>query len=69
MENEVIKKAISICGSQVNLAEKCGVSQAAVSYWLSGSGINSMFIPRIAAATNNEISEIEILNSLQKSKQ
>ncbi|MBF6979490.1 helix-turn-helix domain-containing protein [Pasteurella multocida] len=34
MKNKTIEKAISICGSQLRLAQECGVSQVSVSFWL-----------------------------------
>lgn len=67
MKNKVIEEAISICGSQVKLSQKCGVSQVSVSFWLNGGGISAKYIPLIAKATNGKVSEIEILNSLTQS--
>ncbi|HHE3465270.1 helix-turn-helix domain-containing protein [Pasteurella multocida] len=64
MKNKTIEKAISICGSQLRLAQECGVSQVSVSFWLNGGGIGAKYIPLIAKATNGKISEIEILKSL-----
>lgn len=64
MKNEAIKKAISICGSQVKLSQKCGVSQVSVSFWLNGGGINAKYIPRIVKATKGKVTEKQILHSL-----
>lgn len=64
MRNQIIEKAISICGSQAKLSEECGVTQPSVSLWLSGGGIRAKYIPRIAQATKNKVTEKEILDSL-----
>ena len=64
MKNQVIEKAISICGSQAKLSQMCGVSQVSVSFWLNGGGISAKYIPLIARATKGKVSEIEILKSL-----
>ncbi|ABR74578.1 transcriptional regulator [Actinobacillus succinogenes] len=66
MKNKVIEKAISICGSQASLSQKCGVSQVSVSFWLNGGGISAKYIPLIAKATDGKIGEIEILKSLTR---
>ncbi|MCI7353332.1 MAG: YdaS family helix-turn-helix protein [[Actinobacillus] rossii] len=64
MKNEVIEKAISICGSQARLGQECGVSQVSVSFWLNGGGISAKYIPLITRATNGKVSTEEILQSL-----
>ncbi|HEI9812584.1 YdaS family helix-turn-helix protein [Serratia sp. IR-2025] len=64
--NSVIQKAISIAGSQVELAEKVGVDQSSVSKWLNGGGIKSKYIPSIVSATNGQVTTTEILSSLQE---
>lgn len=64
MKNPVIKKAISICGSQVKLSQLCGVSQVTISHWLNGGGIKAKHIKSISNATNGKISTDEILQSL-----
>ncbi|MVF02766.1 transcriptional regulator [Serratia marcescens] len=62
--NIVIKRAISIAGSQKELARKVGVDQSAVSKWLRGGGIRSQYIPSLVSATNGQLTAIEIINSL-----
>lgn len=64
--NGVIQKAITLAGSQKELARKVGVDQSAVSKWLNGGGIRSQYIPAIAAATNDQLTAAEILASLQE---
>lgn len=63
--NGVIQKAISLAGSQKELATKVGVDQSAVSKWLNGGGIRSQYIPAIVAATNGQLTTAEVLASLQ----
>lgn len=65
--NNAIKKAISIAGSQQELARRVGVDQSAVSKWLAGGGIRSQYIPAITSATNGQLSTEEILASLPSS--
>ncbi|MEZ2603141.1 transcriptional regulator [Kluyvera intermedia] len=62
--NSVIKRAISIVGSQKELAKKVGVDQSAVSKWLRGGGIRSQYIPGLVAATNGQLTAVEIIDSL-----
>lgn len=62
--NIAIKRAISIVGSQKELARKVGVDQSAVSKWLRGGGIRSQYIPGLVAATDGELTALEIINSL-----
>lgn len=62
--NIVIKRAISIVGSQKELARKVGVDQSAVSKWLRGGGIRSQYIPGLVSATNGQLTAVEIINSL-----
>ncbi len=62
--NTIIQRAITIVGSQKDLAEKVGVDQSAVSKWLHGGGIRSQYIPKISLATNGEISAEDILASV-----
>ncbi|MGL5389159.1 helix-turn-helix domain-containing protein [Serratia fonticola] len=64
--NGVIQKAITLAGSQKELARKVGVDQSAVSKWLNGGGIRSQYIPAIVAATNDQLTAAEILASLQE---
>lgn len=63
--NIVIKRAISIAGSQKELARKVGVDQSAVSKWLRGGGIRSQYIPCLVAATDGQLTTVEIINSLR----
>ncbi|MFC0140643.1 transcriptional regulator [Erwinia mallotivora] len=62
--NIVIKRAISIVGSQKELAKRVGVDQSAVSKWLRGGGIRSQYIPALIAATNEQLTALEIINSV-----
>lgn len=65
--NHVIEKAISITGSQSELARRIGVGQSTVSKWLNGAEISSRYISALTAATNGQISQAEILSSLERS--
>ncbi|WP_075290723.1 transcriptional regulator [Histophilus somni] len=64
--NKNIEKAISICGSQENLAKACGVTQMAISKWLYGGGINAKYISLISKATGGQVTESELLKSLSE---
>lgn len=65
--NHVIEKAISMAGSQSELAKRVGVGQSTISKWLNGAEIGSRYISSISAASGGEISPEEILSSLQQS--
>jgi len=65
--NLVIQKAISIAGTQSELAQRVGVGQSAISKWLNGAVIGSRYISAIIAATGGEVSASEILCSLSPS--
>lgn len=62
--NDAIKRAITIAGSQTELARKAGVNQSTVSKWLNGAEIRSRFIKSIVVATDGQVSASEILNSI-----
>lgn len=62
--NIVIQRAISLVGSQRELARKVGVDQSAVSKWLWGGGIRSQYIPSLVEATDGQLTAVEIINSL-----
>jgi DNA-binding transcriptional regulator YdaS (Cro superfamily) len=64
--NHVIEKAISIAGSQSELAKRIGVGQSTVSKWLNGAEISSRYISALTTATNYQISQAEILSSLER---
>ncbi|MEN4905674.1 MULTISPECIES: transcriptional regulator [Rahnella] len=64
--NHVIEKAIVITGSQSELARRIGVGQSTVSKWLNGAEISSRYITAISAATEGQISQAEILSSLER---
>ncbi|MDG6881071.1 Uncharacterized protein conserved in bacteria, prophage-related [Phocoenobacter uteri] len=64
--NKTIDKAIKICGSQSVLAEKCGVSQNAVSLWLRGYGINAKYLLKIEQATNGQVTVADIVASVSE---
>jgi DNA-binding transcriptional regulator YdaS (Cro superfamily) len=64
--NHVIEKAIVITGSQSELARRIGVGQSTVSKWLNGAEISSRYITAISAATEGQISQADILSSLER---
>lgn len=64
--NESIKKAVSILGSQTNLANACGVTQGAVQKWLNGGGISAEYLLKIESATNGQVTIREICEELEK---
>lgn len=66
--NNSINKAISLVGSQTELARKVGVGQPTVSKWLNGSDIGARYIVRISVATKGQVSVEEILASVSESK-
>jgi DNA-binding transcriptional regulator YdaS (Cro superfamily) len=53
MRNEALKEAIGVAGGQLALADKIGVGQSLVSYWLKKSkkGVAAGFVLAIEAAT------------------
>lgn len=53
--DRIISRAISIAGSQLALARACGVTQAAVSKWLSGKGISIENAIAVERATNGSV--------------
>lgn len=63
--NESIKKAVSILGSQSNLANACGVTQGAVQKWLNGGGISAEYLLKIESATNGQVTIREICEELE----
>ncbi|EAS0547141.1 transcriptional regulator [Salmonella enterica] len=65
--NKVIQKAITIAGSQEELARLVGVNQSAVHKWLYGGGIRSQYIASISRATKGVITTSEILASMDLS--
>lgn len=64
--NPAIEKAITIAGSQSQLARLVGVDQSAVHKWLFGGGIRAQHIPALSRATNGQISVDELLASLNQ---
>ncbi|WP_162287027.1 transcriptional regulator [Pantoea stewartii] len=64
--NNVIKTAISIAGSQKELASRVGVDQSAVSKWLRGGGIRSKYIPELITATNGHFTANDIISSFSQ---
>jgi DNA-binding transcriptional regulator YdaS (Cro superfamily) len=61
MNTENIKRAISICGGQVALAQKIGVSQPAVHNWLKGiTPVGPRFVIPIEAATGGQVSRYDL---------
>ncbi|QNS14262.1 transcriptional regulator [Mannheimia bovis] len=64
--NESIKKAVSILGSQTNLANACGVTQGAVQKWLNGGGISAEYLLKIESATNGQVTIRAICEELEK---
>lgn len=61
--NKVVKRVISICGGQKELANACGVSQVAIVKWLKGGGISAKYVPLISQATEGQVSIEEICQS------
>ena len=60
---KAIKRAIRICGSQVELAKKIGVSQALVSRWAAGeTPIQPRHFRAIQKATNGKVTPIHLLD-------
>lgn len=64
--NESIKKAVSILGSQSNLANACGVTQGAVQKWLNGGGISAKYAWRIEQATQGKVTAVELCRALDE---
>ncbi len=58
--NLVIKKALSIVGSQRKLADECGVSQPAVHKWLKGGMVSPEKVTAIVNATGGRVQAHEI---------
>lgn len=58
--NESIIKAIELCGSQVELARACGVSQQSVAKWLKGGGISAVSAKKIEDATQGKVTMREV---------
>jgi len=56
-----IDRAVSIVGSQAKLAEKIGVSQGRVSQWVAGADIHPRYFQRIADATEDSVTPLEML--------
>lgn len=54
MENPM-QKAIKEIGSQVKVAQACGVSQNAVSKWLKGANVSLENALKIERATNGKV--------------
>lgn len=65
--NVVIEKAISLAGSQSDLAKIVGVGQSTVSKWLNGAEISSRYISAIVKATDGKVTTDELLKSLEAS--
>ncbi len=55
-----IEKAIKTCGTQAKLASAIGVTQAAVSKWLSGSTIRAEYAVAIELATNSQVTRADL---------
>ncbi len=56
-----MKRAVEIFGSQVALAQRMGVSQAAVSYWLTqAKTVPAERAVQIEAVTEGEVSRKEL---------
>lgn len=62
--NYVIHKAISLAGSQANLAKMIGVGQSTISKWLNGAEISSRYISALVTAMDGQVTAEEILKSL-----
>lgn len=55
MNKHLIKKAVDLLGSQVSLAQKCGVSQPAVYKWLNGGVITPENAIAVEKATDGAV--------------
>lgn len=61
MINDAISRAIEVVGSQKKLAERIGVSQPNVFYWLHGKKkVSPERVPSIVEATNGLVLAYEI---------
>lgn len=59
--NPIIKTAIAIVGTQKELAQACGVSQAAVQKWLHNKAkVAPQNVASLVKATNGEIKAHQI---------
>ena len=62
--NKGIRKAVQICGGQKALADKCGVQQMSVSYWVRGVMTPSAEnMAKIVIATDFKVMPWEIIQS------
>ncbi|EHA4364012.1 transcriptional regulator [Escherichia coli] len=60
MKNPAVEKAISITGSQKELAKRCGKAQSTICDWLNGKKrISPVHVPDLVAAVNGEIKAYE----------
>lgn len=60
MKNPAVEKAISIVGSQKELAKRCGKAQSTICDWLNGKKrISPVHVPDLVAAVNGEIKAYE----------
>lgn len=66
--NELIKKAVSIIGSQSGLARCCNTTQTAVRKWLNGGEYSAKYAARIEKATHGEITAKELCQALDEIK-
>ncbi|MCD9775842.1 helix-turn-helix domain-containing protein [Klebsiella variicola subsp. variicola] len=57
-----INKAVSIAGSQQELALMVGVNQSTISKWLSGVDIRAKHVNPISRATGGVVTPTEIVN-------
>lgn len=55
-----IEKAVSILGSQAALARACGVSQPAISKWLSGGIVSPENASAIERATDGAVTRKQL---------
>ncbi|KFC12665.1 hypothetical protein GTGU_00281 [Trabulsiella guamensis ATCC 49490] len=60
MKNPAVEKAISIAGSQKELAKRCGKAQSTICDWLNGKKrISPEHVPDLVNAVAGEIKDYE----------
>ena len=58
--NDAIVRAVDDLGTQLKLAEACGVSHTAVKKWLKGGGISAVSAKKIEDATQGKVTMREV---------
>ena len=57
MQNDLIKRAIEVAGSQCALARLCGKRQGHVSFWLNSEKVSAEVAVLIDNATNGQVAK------------